>query len=215
MEKKQVKSKSKSTTYKRRKTKKPFLQSLSLWVGVILVLTFCYVLTLSLLSERFDSPVEVAQVPQSELFIDEIAPHAKVIQERHNILPSIILGQAILESDWGQSQLAATYGNLFGIKAYGDGDKVNLGTSEFVNGKWIEIKADFRVYPNWQASMDDHALLFVNGVDWNPNLYHGVIEATTYQEAAQALQEAGYATDPDYRQKIVGVIETYGLNQYD
>lgn len=215
MGKKQVKSKSKSTTYKRRKTKKPFLQSLSLWVGVILVLTFCYVLTLSLLSERFDSPVEVAQVPQSELFIDEIAPHAKVIQERHNILPSIILGQAILESDWGQSQLAATYGNLFGIKAYGDGDKVNLGTSEFVNGKWIEIKADFRVYPNWQASMDDHALLFVNGVDWNPNLYHGVIEATTYQEAAQALQEAGYATDPDYRQKIVGVIETYGLHQYD
>ncbi len=198
-----------------RRTKKNWKQSLTLWIAVILMLTFCFVLSLSLLSEHYERPLEVAQVPQSELFIDEIAPHAKVIQERHNILPSIILGQAILESDWGKSQLAATYGNLFGIKAYGNTDKVNLGTSEFVDGKWIEIKADFRVYPNWQASMDDHALLFVNGVDWNPNLYQGVIQATTYQEAASALQAAGYATDPNYQEKIIGVIETYNLNKYD
>lgn len=211
----QKKRPTKGSSYQRRKKKKDWKQSVTLWIAVILVLTFCFVLSLTLLSERYERSTEVAQVPQSELFINEIAPHAKVIQERHNILPSIILGQAILESDWGQSQLAATYGNLFGIKAYGDVDKVNLGTSEFVNGKWIEVKADFRVYPNWEASLDDHAALFVNGVDWNPALYQGVIQAATYQEAAQALQDAGYATDPDYRQKIVGVIETYNLNKYD
>lgn len=212
--KNQKKRATKRPSYQRRKQKKDWKQSLTLWVAIILALTFCFVLSLSLLSERYER-TEVAQVPQSELFIDEIAPHAQAIQQQHNILPSIILGQAILESDWGQSQLAATYGNLFGIKAYGDADKVNLGTSEFVDGEWIEIKADFRVYPNWQASMDDHALLFVNGVDWNPNLYEGVIQAKNYQEAAKALQDAGYATDPDYQQKIIGVIETYNLNKYD
>lgn len=205
----------KRPTYKRRKAKKKWQQSLVFWVAVILILTFGFVLTLSLLSERHEQPVELAEGSQSEEFIAEIAPHAKVIQERHNILPSIILGQAVLESDWGQSELAATYHNLFGIKAYGEAEKINLGTREFVDGKWTEIQADFRVYPNWEASMDDHALLFVNGVDWNPDLYQGVIQATTYQEAAQALQEAGYATDPDYHQKIVGVIESYGLSQYD
>ncbi len=49
----------------------------------------------------------------------------------------------------------------------------------------------------------------------NPALYEKVITATNYQEAAQALQDAGYATDPGYAQKIIQVIETYQLNQYD
>lgn len=62
--------------------------------------------------------------------------------------------------------------------------------------------------------MDDHTQLFVQGVDWNPALYEKVITATNYQEAAQALQDAGYATDPVMR-KIIQVIETYQLNQYD
>lgn len=63
--------------------------------------------------------------------------------------------------------------------------------------------------------MDDHTLLFVNGTDWNSDLYKNVLSATNYQEAATALQTAGYATDPDYAQKVINVIETYQLNQYD
>ena len=113
------------------------------------------------------------------------------------------------------SSLASKYNNLFGIKAYGDQKKVTLETKEFVNEEWITIQGDFKVYDSWEQSMDDHTQLFVQGVDWNPALYEKVITATNYQEAAQALQEAGYATDPGYAQKIIQVIETYQLNQYD
>jgi flagellum-specific peptidoglycan hydrolase FlgJ len=63
--------------------------------------------------------------------------------------------------------------------------------------------------------MNDHTQLFVQGVDWNPALYERVLTAANYQEAAQALQDAGYATDPTYAQKIIHVIETYQLDKYD
>ena len=64
-------------------------------------------------------------------------------------------------------------------------------------------------------SLDDHTMLFVNGTNWDPKLYAGVLTATDYRQAAQALQSAGYATDPDYASKIISVIETYNLEQYD
>ena len=92
---------------------------------------------------------------------------------------------------------------------------MGIKTKEFVNEEWITIQGDFKVYDSWEQSMDDHTQLFVQGVDWNPALYEKVITATNYQEAAQALQDAGYATDPGYAQKIIQVIETYQLNQYD
>ena len=76
-------------------------------------------------------------------------------------------------------------------------------------------KETFESILSWEQSMDDHTALFVNGVDWNPALYANVITATNYIEAAHALQAAGYATDPTYADKIIHVIETYQLNQYD
>lgn len=63
--------------------------------------------------------------------------------------------------------------------------------------------------------MKDHTLLFVNGVDWDPYLYRGVLLADNYRSAAKSLEAAGYATDPGYAQKIISVIETYELYQYD
>ncbi|WP_122645150.1 glycoside hydrolase family 73 protein [Enterococcus mediterraneensis] len=148
-------------------------------------------------------------------FIEKLAPHAKELQTGYGILPSIILGQAGLESNFGESTLSSKYNNLFGIKAYGNQKKVKLETKEFVNEQWITIKGEFKVYDSWQDSMDDHTMLFVNGVDWNPKLYEGVLTAKNYKEAAQALQEAGYATDPTYADKIISVIEQYDLAKYD
>ncbi|MBL1230348.1 glycoside hydrolase family 73 protein [Enterococcus sp. BWB1-3] len=150
-----------------------------------------------------------------EEFIDRIRPHAQELQASYGVLPSIIIGQGILESNWGQSTLAAEYNNLFGIKAYGDEEKVNLETKEYINELWVTIQGDFRVYDTWEESMDDHTRLFVNGVTWNPRLYENVLLANNYKEAAQALQSAGYATDPDYADKVIHVIESYELYQYD
>lgn len=150
-----------------------------------------------------------------EEFIDRIRPHAQELQASYGVLPSIIIGQGILESNWGQSTLASEYNNLFGIKAYGDEEKVNLETKEYINELWVTIQGDFRVYETWEESMDDHTRLFVDGVTWNPRLYENVLLATDYKEAAQALQAAGYATDPDYADKVIHVIESYELYKYD
>lgn len=92
---------------------------------------------------------------------------------------------------------------------------MNLETKEYINEEWIVIQGDFRVYDTWEESMDDHTRLFVNGVTWNPRLYENVLLAKNYKEAAQALQDAGYATDPTYAEKVIHVIESYDLNKYD
>lgn len=183
-------------------------------VGVAVIL-LAFVFSLKNLSSPFTDNQQENEAQSHQQFIERLVPHAQELQDGYGVLPSIILGQAILESNWGKSTLASKYNNLFGIKAYGDQKKVSLETKEFVNEEWITIQGDFKVYDSWEQSMDDHTQLFVQGVDWNPALYEKVITATNYQEAAQALQDAGYATDPGYAQKIIQVIETYQLNQYD
>ena len=150
-----------------------------------------------------------------EAFIERLVPHAQTLQKGYGILPSIIIGQAILESNWGESELSSKYNNLFGIKSFGHPDYVTMDTQEYVNGQWITIQGDFRVYQSWEESMDDHTMLFVNGVDWSPQKYEAVLTAPSYKEAANALQAAGYATDPGYANKVIQVIETYHLDQYD
>ncbi|MEG2254470.1 MAG: glucosaminidase domain-containing protein, partial [Vagococcus sp.] len=88
-------------------------------------------------------------------------------------------------------------------------------TKEYKNGKWIDIKANFKVYRSWDDCMRDHTMLFVNGVDWDPYLYQGVLLASDYKTAAIALQTSGYATDPDYASKVIEVIEVNELYKYD
>ena len=199
------------------KKKKRQRQKIMILLGLVMILG-AFMFSLKQLTTpifRYITQSETTQPVSREEFVKTLAPHAKELQEGYGILPSIILGQAILESDWGQSELASKYNNLFGIKAYGNQKKIKLDTQEFVNEQWITIKGDFRVYDSWEASMDDHTLLFVNGVTWNPQKYEAVLTASNYQEAAEALQAAGYATDPTYAAKIKAVIEENSLYQYD
>ncbi|MBP2098009.1 glycoside hydrolase family 73 protein [Enterococcus rivorum] len=201
--------------YKKRKNNKPSLPAL--FAGLLLV-GVLFVFSLSVLSDSNEPQLineEQQKKVSKEEFIGKISPYAQELQASYGVLPSIIIGQAILESNWGQSTLAAQYNNLFGIKAYGDQKKINLETKEYVNEVWITIQGDFRVYNTWEESMDDHTKLFINGVTWNPRLYDKVLLATNYKEAARALQEAGYATDPTYAEKVIGVIESYKLYTYD
>lgn len=194
----------------KRKKKNGFLKLL---IGLLLV-AGAFVYSIRSLADPAEESVDTTEMTH-EAFIKRLAPHAQELQDGYGILPSIILGQAILESNWGQSSLASEYNNLFGIKAFGDEKKVTLETKEYVNEQWITINGDFRVYDSWEDSMDDHTMLFVTGTNWNPALYEGVLTAQNYQEAAAALQTAGYATDPGYTKKIVEVIETYHLDKYD
>lgn len=149
-----------------------------------------------------------------QLFIQQVAPEAQAMQNTYHVYASITIAQAILESQWGTSQLASQYHNLFGIKGTGTNSRV-MTTKEYINGKWIVTKGRFRVYDSWSDSIKDHTRLMLNGTDTNQQNYDRVVHATNYQEAARGLQEAGYATDPDYAQKLISVIKAYKLYNYD
>ena len=185
-----------------------------LTLGVVLVLiAICSVIIMGTLQfqETRKDPTEIAH----QQFIQNLVPSSQKAYQLYQVLPSISLAQAILESDWGESGLSQNYYNLYGVKAGVAEPSVQLETSEYIDGKWITIMAPFRVYNSWAESVEAHAKLLTYGVDWNPKLYQPVLKAKNYKEAAHALQKAGYATDPTYAQKIIQVIETYHLAQYD
>ncbi|WP_163653678.1 glycoside hydrolase family 73 protein [Listeria sp. PSOL-1] len=148
-------------------------------------------------------------------FVNEIAPHAIKLQKEYGILASITISQAILESNWGKSELAQKGKNLFGIKGAYRGRSINMSTKECIDSDWVEIKADFRAYPSWYDSIFDHALLFTQGTSWNPNLYNGVINQSDYISAASALGDTGYSSDPKYKEKIIYLIKNFNLTKYD
>ncbi|WP_434408417.1 glucosaminidase domain-containing protein [Geobacillus thermoleovorans] len=148
-------------------------------------------------------------------FIKSIAPHALKIQEKYNILASLVIAQACLESNFGRSGLAQNGKNLFGIKGSYNGQSVTMRTHEFVRGKKIWIDAVFRKYPTWYESLEDLAKLYINGVSWDRNKYKPIIGETNYVMACKKVQECGYATDPNYASKLIQIIEKYNLTQYD
>ncbi|WP_411955792.1 glucosaminidase domain-containing protein [Cytobacillus oceanisediminis] len=148
-------------------------------------------------------------------FINEILPHAKKVGKEFNILVSLILAQAIHESNWGKSGLATKGFNLFGIKGTYNGQFVTMKTWEVYNGKSVYVDANFRKYPSWYESLKDLANLYQKGVSWDRNKYKKVIGEKDYKAAAKAVQAAGYATDPDYATKLIKTIESNKLTQYD
>lgn len=174
---------------------------------------FCmYFLTLAVLAQRPDPLPNGLSFNRREAFIEEMAEEATTLQDEYGILPSVTIAQAILESNWGESGLAQNENNYFGIK--GASDSPQYATQEFEED-WVEIEAPFRSYDSWEESMEDYAQLMAHGPAWNSELYHGVIEAEHYEEAAHALQEAGYATDPDYPAKVIDLVERYELDRFD
>lgn len=147
-------------------------------------------------------------------FINQVKNGAIKGWENHQILPSISIAQAILESDWGRSGLATKANNLFGIKGNYQGESVTVPTKEYVNGEFITVNDEFRKYPSWNVSIEDHGGFFTS-TNWRVENYKHVVGETNYKRAAQALSEAGYATDPDYANKLINIIEQYKLTQYD
>lgn len=185
--------------------------SIAMILGILAIGSVLVVGTVSWIQETRQTPEQRSH----QQFIEELVPASQSAYEQYGVLPSITLSQAILESNWGESTLSSQYYNLFGIKAGEQEPNVYLETAEYVNETWITIMGRFRVYENWAESVEAHAQLLAYGVDWNPQLYYPVLQAANYQEAARALQTAGYATDPDYANKVIQVIETYRLDAYD
>lgn len=150
-------------------------------------------------------------------FLNKISHGAIKSYEEYGILPSITIAQAILESGWGQSDLAVTHNNLFGIKADSrwSGAIATVSTSENYNDTTI---ANFRKYDNIEDSIEDHGrFLYENSRYAESGLFSG----KNYKEQAQALENAGYSTVRNadgvavYADKLIALIEKYNLMEYD
>lgn len=153
-----------------------------------------------------------AEYMSEEEFIELLTPYAKKVEETHGTRPSILIAQAALESDWGNSSLSRDSNNYFGIK---DPNGTQYATKEFYNDEWESIQASFKYYNSLEDSIVDYANLIKNGTSWNSDLYIDAIQATSYIDSAYALQEAGYATDPTYAEKVIHLIEQYHLYEID
>ena len=143
-------------------------------------------------------------------FIAQLSQPAKAASEQSGIPHHLILAQAALESGWGQRQILTRDGkpsyNVFGIKATGSwqGKTTDVMTTEYENGEAKKVKQKFRVYDSYFDALTDYVKLLSN----NPR-YAAVTTAASPEQGAQALQAAGYATDPKYAQKLVGMIQQF------
>ena len=146
-------------------------------------------------------------------FLAIVGPLAQADMQKSGILASLTIAQAILESGWGTSELATKANALFGIKADArwSGRAYSKDTKECYDGvTYATITALFRAYDSWAESVADHsAFLLAN------KRYAAVVDERDYKAACKAIKAAGYATDPGYPQKLIGLIEKYGLTVYD
>lgn len=141
-------------------------------------------------------------------FIATIAPDAVSDMHRSGVLASITIAQAALESGWGKY---APGNNLFGIKGSGQ----EFTTQEYVNGHFVTITDGFRVYDSWLGSIQDHSEFLVENSRYARYGFFDACQNKDYAQAAAALQLAGYATDPNYAEKLIAIIEAHGLSGYD
>lgn len=144
-------------------------------------------------------------------FINSIKEGALKGYADYRILPSLTIAQAILESGWGSSQLSVRAKNLFGIKAFSnwEGEKITLPTTEWYTDKLQVVDADFRAYGSFDESIEDHSKLLTN------ERYKPVRECSDYRESCRKIYECGYATDPGYAEKLIGIIEENKLYEFD
>ncbi|WEV38552.1 SLAP domain-containing protein [Lactobacillus sp. ESL0680] len=160
-----------------------------------------------------------AATDSQSAFLNTAASQAQKVAKKYGLYPSVMIAQAITESNWGQSGLAVNANNLFGMKADDSwtGDVYTSKTREVdKNGKSYYITAKFRKYSSYQGSFDDNGMKLREGVSWQPDRYQGtwLENASSYGDATKALTGT-YATDPNYNTTLNRQITTYNLTQYD
>jgi flagellar protein FlgJ len=157
-------------------------------------------------------PADARELPatfeSAEHFVTELMPVAEKVAKESGIDPKLMVAQAALETGWGRHMIEGDGNepsfNLFGIKADSrwSGNAVTITTTEFRGGVPMKERADFRAYDDYEASFRD----YVDFLQSNPR-YKDVLSSADQPEAfADKLQEAGYATDPEYGSKIRSIM---------
>lgn len=147
-------------------------------------------------------------------FVATMLPLAEEAAQKIGVDARYLVAQAALETGWGKSIIRQSDGssshNLFGIKAHGgwQGQAARVLTTEYKGGEAVKEAASFRAYDSYRQSFNDY-VSFLQG----NGRYQDALAATDNPESfVRELQEAGYATDPQYARKIVQIarqMQTY------
>lgn len=166
----------------------------------ILFLTF-------LLSFLSVSAQTAQQKALADAYLQKFAGFAVEEMLRSGVPASITLAQGMLESSYGRSELAVNANNHFGIQAHGDAWKG-------LRYKYVDAgeMREFRMYASVLDSYADHSD-FLSGNKRYADLFK--LEITDYKGWARGLKKAGYAEDAEYAQKLIRVVQMYGLDKYD
>lgn len=152
-------------------------------------------------SGKINSPTE---------FVERLLPAAKQAAAKLGVAPEVLVAQAAHETGWGKflpkHENGESSHNLFGIKAGSSwqGDRVNKSTLEVIDGVTQKQRADFRAYPSFEACLDDYA-----GLIKGYSRYSDAIEnADSAKGYLKGLQSGGYATDPNYADRILELLNS-------
>jgi flagellar protein FlgJ len=145
-------------------------------------------------------------------FISDLWPAAQQAGQQLGIDPRNLIAQAALETNWGTRVPLDASGrssnNLFGMKAGGqwNGASVTTGTQEYENGAPVTTTGQFRAYDNRAQSFQDYVSLLRN----SPRYAAALNTGSNSHAFATALQRGGYATDPDYANKVSSIASSIG-----
>jgi len=147
-------------------------------------------------------------------FVNRMLPHAMQAGRTTGVPPQLILGQAALESGWGKREILMADGsnsyNLFGIKANAgwNGKVAEVMTTEYRDGVAHKQVEKFRAYGSYTEAFEDYSRM----LSGNPRYASVLQQGGDAAGMAQALQKSGYATDPKYADKLVGVMRQMNIS---
>lgn len=161
------------------------------------------------------APAAAAEAPTTaKEFVNRVWPHAVEASRSTGVPPQFLVAHSALESGWGRAEIRRADGsashNLFGIKAgkSWSGATAEATTTEYVNGQPQQTVERFRAYGSYEEAFRDYANLLRNN-----SRFGAVIGSQDGTEFAKRLQQAGYATDPMYADKLSRIINGPALRQ--
>jgi flagellar protein FlgJ len=160
-------------------------------------------------ASRYQSSSKQSAFSDQESFVKELLPIITPFAEKLNLSPRALLAQAALETGWGQHIIhkgQQNSHNLFGIKASRNwqGDKALVPSLEYENGVAKPYVSAFKAYGSFEESMQDYVNLVTN----NPRYQSAVSNADDPARYFSELQKSGYATDPEYANKVLSVLKS-------
>ncbi len=164
------------------------------------------------------NPLKFYQQPpikSPEQFIEQLRPLAEEAGKSLGVDPRLLLSQAALETGWGravnQDHQGQSSFNLFNIKAdkRWQGNTTSVSSLEFEQGLASKQVSQFRAYGSYQESFQD----YVKFIQQNPRYADALRQAEQPERYVKAIQEAGYATDPHYADKVMAIYHGKTMNQ--